>query len=65
MTADIVNLRKARKRKQRDERATKAAENRAKFGQTKAEKRSVKANTELEVRRLDQAMRQTKDQDGE
>jgi hypothetical protein len=36
--AEIVNLRTARKRKARDDAASKADTNRAKFGRTKAEK---------------------------
>jgi hypothetical protein len=35
--AEIVNLNRARKAKARDAAETKAAENRAKYGQTKAE----------------------------
>jgi hypothetical protein len=36
--AEIVNLNRARKAKARDVAETKAAENRAKYGQTKAER---------------------------
>jgi hypothetical protein len=36
--AEIVNLRRLRKRKARDDAASKADANRAKFGRTKAEK---------------------------
>jgi len=36
--AEIVNLNRARKAKARDAAETKAAENRAKYGQTKAER---------------------------
>ena len=61
MTADIVNLRTARKRRARDEREAKAAENRAKFGQSKVEKLTVKAVSELDRRRLDQAKREPTD----
>lgn len=61
MTADIVNLRTARKRRTRDEREAKAAENRAKFGQSKTEKLTVKAVNELDRRRLDQAKREPTD----
>lgn len=39
MSGDVVNLRMARKRKQRAERETEAAENRAKHGRTKIERR--------------------------
>ncbi|MEM7747707.1 MAG: DUF4169 family protein, partial [Pseudomonadota bacterium] len=34
MTGDIVNLRTFRKKKQREDKASKAAENRAKFGRS-------------------------------
>jgi hypothetical protein len=51
--ADIVNLRTARKRKARDAKDAQAAENRAKFGRTKAEKDLEKAKTALEARRID------------
>ena len=61
MTADIVNLRTTRKRRARDEREAKAAENRAKFGQSKTEKLTVKAVNELDRRRLDQAKREPTD----
>ncbi|WP_108397412.1 DUF4169 family protein [Devosia submarina] len=51
--ADIVNLRTARKRKARDAKNAQAAENRAKFGRTKAEKDLEKAKAALEVRRIE------------
>ena len=38
MTAEIVNLRRARKAKAKSGRADRAAENRARFGRTKAER---------------------------
>jgi hypothetical protein len=38
MTAEIVNLRRARKAKARDTRQAEAAENRVRFGRTKAER---------------------------
>lgn len=38
MSGDVVNLRMARKRRQRAERETAAAENRARHGRTKAER---------------------------
>ena len=44
--ADIINLRRARKNKQRDEDAKLADANRLKFGQSKAEKRLQKAEIE-------------------
>lgn len=63
MTGDIVNLRMARKRKERAARQQVAAENRAKHGRTKSEKRVDAARQELETRRLDQARRQDRDDD--
>ena len=42
MSADIVNLRQARKRKARSEREAQADDNRLKFGRTKAEKLASK-----------------------
>ena len=53
----IVNLRQARKRKLRAEKERQAAENRVKFGRTKAEKMRMVAETERERRLLDQAER--------
>ena len=38
MSGDVVNLRMARKRRQRAERETEAAENRARHGRTKVER---------------------------
>lgn len=53
MTADIVNLRQARKAKKRVEREGQAAENRIKFGQTKEQRQKQRADTERSVRHLD------------
>lgn len=50
---DLVNLRRARKDRDRRRREDEAAENRAKFGRTKVEKLTGKAQGELEARRLD------------
>ena len=44
--AEIVNLRMARKARERQEAATKAAQNRAAHGRTLAEKRSAEAERE-------------------
>ena len=41
MSAEIINLRKARKAKQRRDAAARAEENRAKFGRTKAEREAT------------------------
>lgn len=43
--AEIINLRMARKAKARAEAGRQAEQNRAKFGQTKAEKQARKAET--------------------
>ena len=51
--ADIVNLRTARKRKARDAKDAQAAENRIKFGRTKADKDLEKAKAALEAKRID------------
>ncbi|MEM9684627.1 MAG: DUF4169 family protein, partial [Pseudomonadota bacterium] len=55
---DIVNLRGERKRRERIRKATKAAENRVRFGKTKAEKDRLAAEIERDSaahdgRRLD------------
>lgn len=52
MTADIVNLRQARKRKARADKEARAEENRRVFGQSLAERRHRKAMDELEDRNL-------------
>ena len=38
MSAEIINLRQARKQRARDEKAARAAENRSRFGRSKAER---------------------------
>ncbi len=53
MTAEIVNLRKARKARDRSDRETQAAENRTKFGRTRAEREVSAAREALDIRRLD------------
>ncbi len=50
MSADIINLRQVRKRKARRDRQEHAAENRTRFGRTKAER-------EVESARSDKALR--------
>jgi hypothetical protein len=57
MSADIVNLRHARKQKARAEKADTAAENRLKHGRSKAGKKRDAAESELTARRLDQLKR--------
>ena len=63
MSAEIINLRKARKAKQRRDAATRAEENRAKFGRTKAEREATGAEKERETRRLDFIHRQGGDEE--
>jgi hypothetical protein len=62
MSAEIINLRKARKAKQRRDAAMRAEENRAKFGRTKAEREASGAEKEREARRLDSIRRQGGDE---
>lgn len=53
MSGDIVNLRHFRKSKARAEKETRAEQNRAKFGRTKAEKQLDKASKAAASRHLD------------
>ncbi len=53
MSAEIVNLRQARKARARTDREKEAEANRAKFGRTKAERRQSDAETKLADKRLD------------
>ena len=64
MTAEIVNLRRARKAKQREEASATAAENRAKFGCSKHERERQRAEQSLTDRRLDALRRDTPDEPG-
>ncbi len=52
MTADIVNLRQARKQRQRADKAVKAAENRSLFGRTRAERDHEEATRTLHEKAL-------------
>ncbi len=61
MSAEIVNLKRARKAKQRHEAATRAEQNRAKFGRSKAERQTTEAERDLDARRLKAARRQDND----
>ncbi len=63
MSAEIINLRKARKAKQRRDAAMRAEENRAKFGRTKAEREATGAEKEREARSLDSIRRQGGDEE--
>lgn len=53
--AEIVNLRRARKARDRAEATAKADANRAAFGRSKAEKQAAQAETERRDRTLDGA----------
>ncbi|HIG23831.1 MAG TPA: DUF4169 family protein [Henriciella marina] len=53
-----INLNKARKQKQRVEAEKKAAENRVKFGRTKAEKAAQKSEADRLCKGLDGAERE-------
>ena len=56
--ADILSLSKARKAKAKSEREQVAAENRVKFGRTKAEKQRDAALQKIAQKRLDEAKRE-------
>lgn len=56
--ADILSLSKARKVKARAAKEATAAENRVKFGRTKAEKEAEAAKASLAQKRLDGAKRE-------
>lgn len=53
MTADIINLRQARKARRRAAKETEAAENRIRYGQSKSDKASATAETEKNARSLE------------
>ncbi len=55
--AEIVNLNRARKAKAKKDRVQTAAENRARFGRTKAERQREEKTSEIEHRKLDQHRR--------
>ena len=61
---DVVNLRQARKRRDRRAAEDKAAENRAKFGMTKTEKAQARDEAERLARHVD-GTRRERDDDGE
>ena len=63
MTADIINLRKARKAKTRADTEKQAAENRAKFGRSKRERETASAVLKIDKSRLDGARRPNPDDD--
>lgn len=57
MTAEIVNLRKARKARDRADKEKRAEENRVKHGRTKAEREQAEASKHLSDRKLDAHLR--------
>jgi len=58
MSADVVNLRRARKARARSEKQVRAAENRARFGLTKAERLAAEARRTREAAVVDGAERE-------
>lgn len=56
--AQIINLRQARKAQKRQQAEAAAANNRAKFGQTKAQRTAQAAESERTMRLLDGAKRE-------
>ncbi len=64
MSADIVNLNKARKKKARAEKDKRAQENRVRFGRTKAEREQDEALRTLEANKL-AALRRGEEPDGD
>ena len=63
MPADVINLNKAHKARAKDARTAQAAENRAKFGQTKGQSAKTKAEASKLTRALDEARRDRPDKD--
>ena len=51
--AEIIGFRRAKKAKRRAKEETQAAENRVKFGRTKAERQAAEAATRLAERKLE------------
>jgi hypothetical protein len=62
--AEIISLSKARKAKARAEKDQLAAENRVKFGRTKAEKQLDKARDTLATNRIESHRRNPDDSEG-
>lgn len=61
----VVNLRQFRKRKAREDEAAQAAENRVRFGRTKAQKEQDELEAEQARLRMDQLRRETPDDPAE
>lgn len=62
--AQIINLNKARKQKSRTDSQKRAAENRVRFGRSKAEKQRAKTEAADAKRKLDQHQLDTPDDSG-
>ena len=62
--AEIINFRKARKKKERVDKDAKAANNRAKFGRKKEERSHSEAAKDLLDRKLDAHRRESDEGDG-
>lgn len=60
---DVINLREARKRRERADKDRQAAENRVRFGRTKAEKTQVRREEERRLHDLDGKRRDDEDDD--
>jgi len=58
MSAQIINLRLARKRRQRGEKGVKAAENRARSGQSEAQREHQRLLAERAARKLEDHRRE-------
>lgn len=65
MSAEIVNLRKARKARDKLAKEKRADENRAKFGRSKAERERKEAESAITNRRLDAHRRDGADDESE
>ena len=63
--AEIINLNKARKQKARADAEQQAAENRVRYGRTKAQKQLDQLEDELMQRRMDQLRRDRRDEETE
>lgn len=63
VTAEIINLRKARKARDRAEKQKRAEENRVKFGRMKGEREKAERDQALTLRRLDDHRREGSDED--
>lgn len=63
--ADVINLNRARKSKAKDKKAESAAQNRTRFGRTKAQRHNEAAGMEREKNRLDGKKREKLDESSE